>query len=71
VPAANAAASAAIVGYWTRFAKTGDPNGAGAPLWPAHETASKAFLQLGVPIASASSWAGNCEFWDSLLAPPL
>ena len=24
-----------IMGYWTRFAATGDPNGAGALVWPA------------------------------------
>jgi para-nitrobenzyl esterase len=28
------AVSDAMVGYWTNFAKTRDPNGAGLPAWP-------------------------------------
>jgi len=28
------AMSATMVGYWTQFAKTGDPNGSGSPMWP-------------------------------------
>ena len=30
--------------YWTNFAKTGDPNGGGAPQWPSYTTASPQLL---------------------------
>ena len=33
--AKEAALSDAMIGYWSRFAATGDPNGGGAPAWPA------------------------------------
>ena len=36
--AADDRASSAMEGYWERFIKTGNPNGAGAPNWPATES---------------------------------
>jgi para-nitrobenzyl esterase len=46
--------------YWTNFAKTGDPNGAGAPKWPAFDVAAPRMLHVAsdttgpVPIVSES-----------------
>jgi para-nitrobenzyl esterase len=34
--------------YWTNFAKTGNPNGEGAPLWPAYTVAGRAFMRFGM-----------------------
>ena len=39
--------SETIMGYWTRFAATGDPNGEGAPEWPRYDQASDEHLELG------------------------
>ncbi|MFH1684011.1 MAG: carboxylesterase family protein [Candidatus Margulisiibacteriota bacterium] len=39
--------SRAMMGYWTNFAKTGDPNGAGLPLWPLYNTSSDKNLEFG------------------------
>ncbi|WP_374408305.1 carboxylesterase/lipase family protein [Pelagerythrobacter sp.] len=33
--------------YWVRFATTGDPNGAGAPRWPAVGTPPTVYLHIG------------------------
>jgi para-nitrobenzyl esterase len=38
------AMSDVIQKYWTNFAKTGDPNGAGLPTWPRFDRASRAFI---------------------------
>ncbi len=37
----------AIRGYWMNFAATGDPNGTGLPKWPAYDTSSDSYLELG------------------------
>lgn len=34
------------VTYWTNFAKTGDPNGAGQPAWPKYSAASDTLLEF-------------------------
>jgi para-nitrobenzyl esterase len=44
--AADEAMSDLLRTYWTNFAKTGDPNGAGVPAWPAFTTASPQMLQI-------------------------
>ena len=32
--------------YWTNFAKSGNPNGAGLPNWPAFDAKSRAYMEL-------------------------
>jgi para-nitrobenzyl esterase len=42
--------SDAMVRYWAQFAKTGDPNQAGLPEWPAFQKDNEAYLEIGNPI---------------------
>jgi len=38
-----------VESYWTNFAKTGDPNGAGLPAWPAFTNANQQVMDLDDP----------------------
>jgi len=40
------ALSEMLLTYWTNFAKTGDPNGAGLPKWPAYSDAKPQMLHI-------------------------
>ena len=58
----------AMLGYWTRFAATGDPNGNGAETWPAFDTASEENILLDLPLSVVTNHAeARCDFWDSIL----
>jgi para-nitrobenzyl esterase len=49
--------------YWTNFAKTGDPNGGGEPVWPRYTTAKDELLEftndgpVAKPSPHADRWA--------------
>jgi para-nitrobenzyl esterase len=36
-----------MVDAWTRFARSGDPNGVGLPMWPRYEAGQHATMQFG------------------------
>lgn len=60
-----------MMGYWTRFAATGDPGG--APRWPRYD-GTRPFLSLDAPIGTGHEPKGDaCEFWRGLdyKHPPL
>jgi para-nitrobenzyl esterase len=45
--------AAVMSAYWTNFAASGDPNGAGLPHWPAYTAATSDVMKLGEEIAPA------------------
>ena len=55
--AADRAVSAAMMGYWTQFAATGDPNGGGRPAWPAYTLAGDTHLALAEPLETGSGFS--------------
>lgn len=55
-----------MIGYWTHFAKTGDPSFAGAPAWPPHD-AKDSYLELATTIrAGAGLRSSRCDLIDAL-----
>lgn len=68
--AEDIALEATMLGYWTRFAAAGDPNGGGAAAWPLYATATDPYLELGAEIVDGTDVRPEkCDFWDSLAAP--
>ena len=61
--------SHAMMGYWSRFAATGDPNGAGAPLWPSFHGANEPYLELGATVGARHDLKREaCDAMDPPLA---
>jgi len=61
--------SAAMISYWTQFAKTGDPNSPGRATWHPYSTSNDEFQSLIPPVPMAEhnfDSAHHCStFWDT------
>jgi para-nitrobenzyl esterase len=69
---ADRALAETISSYWANFARTGDPNGAGLPEWPAVSAAQALTMELGdmvrpIPVAEKS----RLEFFKRFFARPI
>ena len=67
------ALSGTIQGYWTNFAKTGNPNGAGLPAWEKHDAAGRRYLAFTTEAAVAARENERgpfCDLFREALAGP-
>ncbi|MFZ0478000.1 MAG: carboxylesterase family protein [Terriglobales bacterium] len=59
-----------MVDYWTQFAKTGNPNVEGKPVWPGYNASTDLFLQLTEPkpvAISSFKYEHLCSFlWNQI-----
>jgi para-nitrobenzyl esterase len=56
--------------YWTNFAKTGNPNGRGLPMWPAFRTGSNDVMIFGDdPRAGPVPYRAGLNFADTIFPP--
>jgi para-nitrobenzyl esterase len=56
-----------MIGYWTRMAKTGNPNGDGDPEWSSVAADKDAYLDIGATTATKAGDAGaHCDFWEGV-----
>ena len=57
--------SAAMQQYWTNFAKSGDPNGAGLPQWPKYDAAARGYIEFtdNGPVAREGLRRSYCDLY--------
>lgn len=58
----------AMQGYWSTFARKGDPNGSSRPGWTRYQQAGDAALRLDLEIRDETQLrTADCDFWDTQL----
>jgi para-nitrobenzyl esterase len=58
-----------MLGYWTEFARSGDPNGNGSPHWQEFQRGRQVMQSLVPPTPTTETnfaTAHQCAFWDQL-----
>ena len=67
--AKEAALATGMLGYWTRFARLGDPNIKGQVVWPTFAEATDRHMAFG--LSGVKTGVGlrkkQCDFWDTLM----
>jgi len=59
-----------LMGYWSQFAKTGNPNAAGSTLWPHYDSSMEAMLQLDdTQVATNGYHTAQCDYFLTLPLP--
>ena len=59
--------SQAMMGYWSRHAEKGSPNGGGAFEWPKYDAAKDENIVLDVTISKEAGLKKDlCDFWDTV-----
>ncbi|NUQ72367.1 MAG: carboxylesterase family protein [Polyangiaceae bacterium] len=59
--------SAAMMGYWSRFAAAGDPNGGEAAPWPKYSADKDENIVFNATISTQTGLKKDlCDFWDGL-----
>ena len=59
--------STTMMGYWARFAATGDPNGDGAPIWPSYQRSSDLHLRLDTLVGTGEGlYQDACDLADGV-----
>jgi para-nitrobenzyl esterase len=65
--AEEAGLSDSMIGYFTRFAATGDPNAPSAVAWQPYDVTRDTYLDFGTPVRSGERLReAQCNFWQSL-----
>ena len=61
--AADAAMAELAIGYWSAFAKTGNPNGDSRPIWPAYDAAKDQILDFANSgaVAKPDPWRARLD----------
>ena len=67
--AADKAAAGVANAYWVAFAKTGHPNGAGLPEWPAYTAKGDVLLDFAGngPAARQDRWKDRLDLIESMM----
>jgi para-nitrobenzyl esterase len=69
VDARDTELSEQVIGYWARFAATGDPNGGGAPSWPKVDDRRTPVLELGAgTLVRDGVQVEACDVFDASFA---